>query len=308
MKNRKPPEDSVVDIRRWLQEALPRIVLAPSFLITIVFVYGFILWTGYLSFTASRLLPVYRWVGFKQYIRLWSLPNWYKALENLLIFGSLYIGICVFLGLILAILIDQKIRIEGMIRPIMLYPMAISFIVTGTAWKWFLNPGLGLEKTVREWGFESFTFDWIIDGDMAIYTVVMAAVWQSTGFVMAIFLAGLRGIDTDIIKAAYLEDASLFQIYRKIILPQLRPAILSAVIILSHMAIKSYDLVIALTGGGPGNATELPATFMYSYTFTRNRMGVGAASAVIMFMTVVSVMLPYIYAELKEKDHDQRGE
>ena len=308
MKNRKPPEDSGVDIRRWLQEALPRIVLAPSFLITIVFVYGFILWTGYLSFTASRLLPVYRWVGFKQYIRLWSLPNWYKALENLLIFGSLYIGICVFLGLILAILIDQKIRIEGMIRPIMLYPMAISFIVTGTAWKWFLNPGLGLEKTVREWGFESFTFDWIIDGDMAIYTVVMAAVWQSTGFVMAIFLAGLRGIDTDIIKAAYLEDASLFQIYRKIILPQLRPAILSAVIILSHMAIKSYDLVIALTGGGPGNATELPATFMYSYTFTRNRMGVGAASAVIMFMTVVSVMLPYIYAELKEKDHDQRGE
>ncbi len=287
---------------------MPRIVLAPSFLITIVFVYGFILWTGYLSFTASRLLPVYRWVGFKQYIRLWSLPNWYKALENLLIFGSLYIGICVFLGLILAILIDQKIRIEGMIRPIMLYPMAISFIVTGTAWKWFLNPGLGLEKTVREWGFESFTFDWIIDGDMAIYTVVMAAVWQSTGFVMAIFLAGLRGIDTDIIKAAYLEDASLFQIYRKIILPQLRPAILSAVIILSHMAIKSYDLVIALTGGGPGNATELPATFMYSYTFTRNRMGVGAASAVIMFMTVVSVMLPYIYAELKEKDHDQRGE
>ena len=278
---------------------MPRIVLAPSFLITIVFVYGFILWTGYLSFTASRLLPVYRWVGFKQYIRLWSLPNWYKALENLLIFGSLYIGICVFLGLILAILIDQKIRIEGMIRPIMLYPMAISFIVTGTAWKWFLNPGLGLEKTVREWGFESFTFDWIIDGDMAIYTVVMAAVWQSTGFVMAIFLAGLRGIDTDIIKAAYLEDASLFQIYRKIILPQLRPAILSAVIILSHMAIKSYDL---------GNATELPATFMYSYTFTRNRMGVGAASAVIMFMTVVSVMLPYIYAELKEKDHDQRGE
>ena len=253
-------------------------------------------------------MPVYRWVGFKQYIRLWSLPNWYKALENLLIFGFLYISICCILGLILAILIDQKIRIEGVIRPIMLYPMAISFIVTGTAWKWFLNPGLGLQKTVQGWGFEAFTFDWIINGDMAIYTVVMAAVWQSTGFVMAIFLAGLRGIDTDIIKAAYLENASIFQIYWKIILPQLRSAILSAIIILSHMAIKSYDLVVALTGGGPGNATELPATFMYSYTFTRNRMGVGAASAIIMFMTVVSVMLPYIYAELKEKDHDQRGE
>jgi len=308
MKKKITNAESGLDIRGWLQDALPRIVLAPSFLITIVFVYGFILWTGYLSFTASRMMPSYKWVGLKQYIKLWSLPNWYKALENLLIFGSLYIGICCILGLFLAILIDQKIRIEGMIRPIMLYPMAISFIVTGTAWKWFLNPGLGLQKTVQEWGFESFTFDWIINGDMAIYTVVMAAVWQSTGFVMAIFLAGLRGIDTDIIKAAYLEDATIFQIYRRIILPQLRPAFLSAIIILSHMAIKSYDLVIALTGGGPGNATELPATFMYSYTFTRNRMGIGAASAVIMFMTVVSIMLPYIYAELKEKDHDQRGE
>jgi glucose/mannose transport system permease protein len=308
MKKKIYDDGSGLAIRGWLQDAMPRIVLAPSFLITVVFVYGFILWTGYLSFTASRMMPSYKWVGFKQYIKLWSLPNWYKALENLVIFGSLYIGICCILGLLLAILIDQKIRIEGMIRPIMLYPMAISFIVTGTAWKWFLNPGLGLQKTVQEWGFESFTFDWIINGDMAIYTVVMAAVWQSTGFVMAIFLAGLRGIDTDIIKAAYLEDATIFQIYRKIILPQLRPAFLSAIIILSHMAIKSYDLVIALTGGGPGNATELPATFMYSYTFTRNRMGIGAASAVIMFMTVVSIMLPYIYAELKEKDHDQRGE
>ena len=308
MKKKIYDDGSGIDIRGWLQDAIPRIVLAPSFLITIIFVYGFILWTVYLSFTASRMMPSYKWVGLKQYIKLWSLPNWYKALENLLIFGSLYIGICCILGLILAILIDQKIRIEGMIRPIMLYPMAISFIVTGTAWKWFLNPGLGLQKTVQEWGFENFTFDWIINGDMAIYTVVMAAVWQSTGFVMAIFLAGLRGIDTDIIKAAYLEDATIFQIYRRIILPQLRPAFLSAIIILSHMAIKSYDLVIALTGGGPGNATELPATFMYSYTFTRNRMGIGAASAVIMFMTVVSIMLPYIYAELKEKDHDQRGE
>lgn len=308
MKKKIYNDGSGIDIRGWLQDAIPRIVLAPSFAITIVFVYGFILYTGYLSFTASRMMPSHKWVGFTQYIKLWSLPNWYKALENLVIFGSLYIGICCILGLILAILIDQKIRIEGALRPIMLYPMAISFIVTGTAWKWFLNPGLGLQKTVQGWGFENFTFDWIINGDMAIYTVVMAAVWQSTGFVMAIFLAGLRGIDSDIIKAAYLEDATIFQIYRKIILPQLRPAFLSAIIILSHMAIKSYDLVIALTGGGPGNATELPATFMYSYTFTRNRMGIGAASAVIMFMTVVSIMLPYIYAELKEKDHDQRGE
>jgi glucose/mannose transport system permease protein len=201
----------------------------------------------------------------------------------------------------LAIFLDQKIRGEGVLRPIYLYPMALSFIVTGTAWKWFLDPGIGLENTMRLWGWESFTFGWIKDGDMAIYTIVLAAVWQSSGFVMAMFLAGLRGIDNEILKAAQMDGASNWQLYRRIIIPQLRPAFLSAFVILAHLAIKTYDLVIALTGGGPGRATELPSTFMYSYTFTRNQMGIGAASAVIMLMTIAAIMIPYLYAELKEK-------
>lgn len=286
-----------------LRAFLPRMVLAPSFALVLLFVYGFILWTIYLSFTRSRMMPVYELVGFDSYYRLFAQPNWYKALENLAIFGGLYIGISIVLGLALAILIDQRIRGEGVFRPIYLYPMALSFIVTGTAWKWFLNPGFGLEKTMHAWGWASFKFDWLINSDMAIYTIVIAGVWQTSGFVMAMFLAGLRGIDAEIMKAAQIDGASTFAIYRRIVIPMLRPVFLSAVIVLMHVTIKSYDLVIALTGGGPGNATELPSTFMYSYTFTRNQMSVGAASAVIMLMTIAAVIVPYLYSELREPRH-----
>jgi glucose/mannose transport system permease protein len=282
-----------------LQRALPKSVLAPSFAVVLVVVYGFIAFTGVLSFTDSKILPSFNWVGWENYAKLWSFRNWITALENLAIFGSLYILLCSAIGLLLAILIDQKIRIEGLLRPIYLYPMALSFIVTGTAWKWFLDPGIGLEHTMRLWGWESFSFTWIKDGKMAIYCIVIAAIWQSSGFVMAMFLAGLRGIDNEIIKAAQIDGASNFNLYRRIIVPILRPAFLSVFVVRAHLPNKSYDLVIALTTGGPGGATELPATFMYSYTFTRNEMGIGASSAVIMLMMIASVIVPYLYSELR---------
>jgi glucose/mannose transport system permease protein len=283
------------------RDFLPKMVLAPSFALILFFVYGFILWTLYLSFTKSTLLPVYELAGFDAYVRLWSQPNWYVALKNLAIFGTLYIFFCITIGLFLAILLDQRIRGEGVLRPIFLYPMALSFVVTGTAWKWFLNPGLGLERTMQQWGWESFEFNWLVDTDMAIYTIVIAGVWQASGFIMAMFLAGLRGIDNEIIKAAEIDGASTFAIYRRIIIPMLRPAFLSAIIVLAHMAIKSYDLVVALTGGGPGNATELPSTFMYSYTFTRSEMAVGSASAIMMLMGITAIIVPYLYSELRER-------
>jgi glucose/mannose transport system permease protein len=247
------------------------------------------------------MLPLYTFVGLENYRKLWALEHWHTALANIAIFASLYIVICTIVGLALAIFLDQKIRGEGVLRPIYLYPMALSFIVTGTAWKWFLDPGIGLERTMHLWGWESFSFTWIKDSNMAIYTIVIAAVWQTSGFVMAMFLAGLRGIDNEILKAAQIDGATSFQLYRRIVIPLLRPAFLSAFVILSHLAIKSYDLVIALTGGGPGRATELPATFMYSYTFTRNQMGIGASSAVMMLMAIAAIMIPYLYSELKEK-------
>ena len=297
------------DFRTRLQEWLPKIVLSPSIAMVFVFVYGFILFTIYVSFTDSRILPfvgtggqdAYDLIGLENYSKLWRLSHWEVAITNIGIFAGLYITLCTIVGLLLAIFLDQKIRGEGVLRPIYLYPMALSFIVTGTAWKWFLDPGIGLENVMQMWGWETFSFDWIKNRDYAIYTIVIAAIWQSSGFTMAMFLAGLRGIDNEMLKAAQIDGASNFQLYWRIIIPQLRPAFLSAIVILAHLAIKSYDLVIAMTGGGPGRASEVPATFMYSYTFSRNQMGIGAASAVIMLMTIAAIMIPYLYSELKEK-------
>jgi glucose/mannose transport system permease protein len=289
---------------RWLQSQLPKIVLAPSFAAVIVFVYGFIGWTAYVSFTRSKLLPRYQFEGLLQYRKLWQMDRWYVALDNLLVFSVLFILFCMVLGLLLAVLLDQRIRVEGALRTIYLYPMALSFIVTGTAWKWLLNPGLGVQKVVREFGFENFEFDWLVDPEMAIYTIVIAGVWQSSGFVMAMFLAGLRSIDDEIIKAAYIDGASLPRIYFGIIIPSMRPVFLSAFIVLAHLAIKSFDLIIVLTRGGPGYATDMPATFMYAMAFSRGRIGLAAASATIMMVTVIAIVVPYLYSELRNKGND----
>ena len=285
--------------REALQDLLPKIVLAPSFAVILVFVYGFIVFTAFLSFSGSKLLPDFStWVGFNNYIRLFNHPNWIVSLKNLAIFSVLYIVVCSVIGLALAIFLDQKIRGEGMLRPIYLYPMALSFIVTGVAWKWFLDPGIGLEHVMQSLGWESFSFRWIKDGKMAIYTIVIAAVWQSSGFVMAMFLAGLRGVDNEIIKAAQIDGASTVTIYRRIVIPLMRPVFLSAFVVLAHLAIKSYDLVVAMTDGGPGTATWTPALFMTKFTFGRNEMGMGAASAIIMMMMIFAIIVPYLYSEL----------
>ena len=289
-------------MRAILQEHLPKLVLAPSFALILLFVYGFILFTGLLSLTGSKLLPDFStWVGFENYIRLFKHPNWIRSLYNLAIFTSLYITVCTVIGLGLAILLDQKIRGEGFLRPIYLYPMALSFIVTGVAWKWFLDPGIGLESIVQGWGFENFSFRWIKDPKMAIYTIVIAAVWQSSGFIMAMFLAGLRGVDTEIIRAAQIDGASTLTVYRRIVIPMMRPIFLSAFVVLAHLSIKSYDLVVAMTDGGPGTATWTPALFMQKFTFGRNEMGMGAASAIIMLMMIAAVMVPYLYSELRQE-------
>jgi glucose/mannose transport system permease protein len=294
------PRRSIVAI---IEDLLPKIVLAPTTLAAMIFIYGFILWTAWISFTKSRMLPSYDLAGLYQYAKLFTNDRWWVACKNLMIFGGLFIVICIVLGLLLAILLDQKIRAEGALRTIYLYPMALSFIVTGTAWKWILNPGLGLERLVRQMGFENFTFDWLVNSEMAIYTVVIAGVWQSSGFVMALFLAGLRGIDDAIIKAAQVDGASLPRIYRRIIIPSLRPVFFSAIIILGHIAIKSFDLVVVLTRGGPGYASDVPATFMYTFAFTRSRLGFGAASAMVMFCGVMAIIIPYLYSELRTKSN-----
>lgn len=284
-----------------LADSMPKLVLAPSFVIMMVCIYGYILWTAALSFTKSRMLPQWDFVGFDQYTKLMANDRWAVSSQNLIIFGGMFILICLVIGITMAILLDQKIRQEGFLRTIYLYPMAISFIVTGTAWKWLLNPSMGIQQIVRDWGYTDFTFDWLVNSEMVVFCLVIAAVWQSSGFVMALFLAGLRGVDQEMIKAAQLDGASLPTVYRRIILPSLKPVFFSAFVILSHIAIKSFDLVTALTGGGPGYSSDLPANFMYAHAFTRSQMGLGAASGMMMLGGVLAILIPYLYSELRGK-------
>jgi glucose/mannose transport system permease protein len=279
---------------------LPKLLISPSAILSLVCIYGFIMFTIYLSFTTSTMMPSYELTGTANYERLLGLENWRVSLINLGTFAVLYILIAGVLGLVFAILIDQKIRAESLFRSIFLYPMALSLIVTGTAWKWLLDPGVGLEHTLRTLGWETFSFGWIKSSEMAIYCVVIAAVWQTTGFVMAMFLAGLRGVDSEQVNAARVDGAKTWQIYLRIIIPQLGPVFVSAFVILAHMAIKSYDLVVALTNGGPGRSTWLPSVFMYQYTFTRNEMAVGAASSVLMLLAIGLIVLPYLLSEMRK--------
>lgn len=280
---------------------LPRLVVAPGFVLGLAFIYGLLAWNGWLSVSASRLLPNYEFVGLEPYEQLFDSERFQVALRNMAVFGGLFIGGSMALGLLLAVLLDQKIRAEGVLRTIYLYPMAVSFIVTGTAWKWILNPGLGLEHLVQQWGWADFSFDWLVNPDKAIYCVAIAGVWQSAGFVMALFLAGLRGIDDAIIRAAQVDGASLPRIYWRIVLPSLRPVFFSTLMVVSHLAIKSFDLVMALTAGGPGYASDLPATFMYATAFSRGQIAVGAASATVMLATVAAIVVPYLYSELRQR-------
>ncbi|MEM1287193.1 MAG: sugar ABC transporter permease [Pseudomonadota bacterium] len=287
---------------RLLRAYLPQLTLLPSLILVAVTVYGFIALTAVLSLTRSKMLPRFdRWEGFENYLRVWNHPRWEVALENFFIFGILYIGGTLLIGLFLAILLDQKIRTEGFLRTVYLYPMALSFIVTGVAWQWIMAPDLGLERAMHIWGWESFRFGWIKDSDLAIYCVVIAGVWQASGFVMALFLAALRGINQEILSAARMDGASGPRIYWHVIVPALRPAFLTAIVVQGHLAIKSYDLVVALTRGGPGFATELPSTFMYEFTFSRNEMALGASSAVMMLVLLTVLIVPYLFSELRSE-------
>ena len=292
------------------ENTLPKLVIAPGFVLGFAFIYGLMIWNGLLSVTNSRMLPNYdEFVGLEQYVRLWDMDRWYIALKNLGIFSILYVGGSMLLGMVLAIFLDQKIRGEGVLRTIYLYPMALSFIVTGTAWKWILNPSLGLEKLMHDLGWTSFGFDWLVQSDTAIYCVVIAGIWQSAGFAMALFLAGLRGIDDSIIKAAQIDGASLPRIYWRIVLPVLRPVVFSTILVLSHLSIKAFDKTRMVentqTNLAAGYASDVPATFMFTMSFTRGQIGLGAASATMMLATVAAIVVPYLYSELRAKPHER---
>jgi len=278
-----------VDLRR-----LPELLtIWVPLLLSAGHVMSFALWTIWVSFTPSTLVPVSGWVGLRNYTAMMATRNWQIALDNLLVFGSGFVLLSVLTGLLLAILLDQRIRGENLLRSIFLYPLAVSFVVTGTVWSWLLNPGIGIQKLITGLGWASFRFDWLIDRDMAIWTIVIAAVWQSSGFAMALFLAGLRSVDGDLVKAAQIDGAGPVRLYGRVILPTLWPITVTVVVIQLQFAITTFDLVRALTGGGPGIATQLPALVVYDFMFQRGLIARGAAAAVLMLLILLAVLLPY---------------
>ena len=277
-------------------------IAAIPMIITVLCVFiGGSLWTIAYSFTGSRLLPKWNWKGLDQYERLWDTKRWLVSIENLFIYGICTLIASLVIGFVLAALMDQKIRFENTFRTIILYPFALSFIVTGLVWQWILNPDLGVQSIVRSLGFENFEFDPLYNPDIAIYGILIAGLWQGTGLVMCLMLAGLRGIDEDIWKASRIDGIPAWKTYLFIVLPMMKPVLITTLVIISTGIVRVYDLVVAQTGGGPGLATEMPAKYVYDYLFGAQNLGQGFAASSMMLLAVSIVIIPWAYLEFGGK-------
>ncbi len=274
-----------------------KIAAIPMIFTALVVFVGGTLWTVTYSFTNSKLLPREKWVGFDQYERLWGTNRWNVAIENILIYGVFSLIFSLVIGFVLAALLDQKIRFEDAFRTILLYPFALSFIVTGLVWQWILNPEFGIQSMVRGLGWESFTFDPLYNPEIVVYGLLIAGLWQGTGFVMCLMLAGLRGIDEDIWKAARVDGIPMWKTYLFIIIPMMRPVFITTLVIIAAGIVKLYDLVVAQTSGGPGIASEVPAKYVYDYMFQGQNLGQGFAASTMMLVSVLIVLIPWAYLE-----------
>ncbi|MDB2417176.1 sugar ABC transporter permease [Paracoccaceae bacterium] len=271
--------------------AIPMIVTA-----MLVFVGG-TAWTIVYSFTKSGLLPRLKWVGFQQYERLWDTKKWLVSIENLFIYGLCMLILMFVIGFILAALIDQKVRFESVFRTVILYPYALSFVVTGLIWQWILNPSFGVQGIVRDLGWASFTFDPLYNPDIAIFGVLIAGLWQGSGLVMVLMLAGLRGIDEDVWKATRVDGIPTWKTYVVVIIPMMRPVFITTLVIVTTGIVKVFDLIVAQTGGGPGIATEVPAKYVYDLMFQAQNLGQGFAASTMMLLTVMLVVIPWAMLE-----------
>lgn len=264
--------------------------------VLVVFVGG-TTWTVVHSFTKSKLLPKLNFVGFDQYERLWGTRRWLVSIENLALYGLLSLMFTLVIGFALAAMLDRKIRGENVFRTIFLYPFALSFIVTGLAWQWILNPDLGLQQVVRDLGWASFELNPLNNPDTVMYGVLVAGLWQGTGLIMVIMLAGLRGIDEDIWKAARVDGIGTVKTYLRVIIPMMRPVFVTALVLIASGIIKLYDLVVALTNGGPGLSSEVPAKYVINYMFRAQNLGQGFAASTMMLLSVVIILIPWAYLE-----------
>lgn len=280
---------------RWSRWT-PQLALTPAIAITLVAFVGSMLWTIYLSLTRSRRFPDYAidWTEWgRQYERLFSDDAWIISLKNLLILGvgsTLAIGF----GFILACLIDRERRGEGVFRTVFLYPLAISLIVTGVAWRWLFDPTLGVQRVLDGMGLGFMRFDWLASGDTAIYGIILASVWQGSGFYMALMLAGLKAINTEIWSAARLDGISIWRFYTEIVIPMMKFTFLTCAILLSLGVVKAYDIVVAMTNGGPGQSTWVPAYFTINAYWQKSNLGYASAAAVVMLLITLAIFLPLV--------------
>ncbi|WP_240035168.1 carbohydrate ABC transporter permease [Neobacillus notoginsengisoli] len=286
--------------------------LLPSIILIMVFVYGFIGWTGYVSLSNwNSLVPDFSFAGLKNYAFLFNDYRFQADLRNTLFFTLFFIIAVLASGLLLAILLDQKIRGESLFRNIFFFPMALSFIVTGVVWQWLLNPSTGVNLLLKKFGMSPlwYTSVKVIPGvewgkiefgvPVAIIAVVIAAMWQMTGFSLAMYLAGLRGIPEELREAARMDGASELQVYTKIILPLLMPITVSVIIIMAHISLKIFDLIYAMTGPGANFVTDVPGMYMFETTFRGNYYANGAAITIIMLLSVAIFIVPYLISSRK---------
>ncbi len=283
--------------RQLFKNLNAKIASIPMILTALCVFVGGTVWTVVYSFTNSKLLPRLNFVGLDQYHRLWATQRWLISIENLAIYGILSLIFSLLIGFMLAALMDQKIRFENTFRTIFLYPFAMSFIVTGLVWQWILNPEFGIQHIVRGFGFTSFTFDPLYNPSIVIYGVLIAGLWQGTGLIMCLMLAGLRGIDEDIWKAARVDGIPTWKTYLLIIIPMMRPVFITTLVIITSGIVKLYDLVVAQTGGGPGIASEVPAKYVYDLMFLAQNLGQGFAASTMMLLSVLIVVIPWAYLE-----------
>lgn len=287
--------------RRLLRNPMAKLAAVPMIVTATVVFVGCSLWTVVYSFTSSKLLPKMNYVGLDQYERLWGSSRWIASVENLAVYGILTLVLSLVLGFLFAALLDQKIRLESLFRTIILYPYALSFIVTGLVWQWILNPEMGLQGMLQRAGFSGASFDPLHNPDQVLIALLMAGLWQGTGLVTVIMLAGLRGVDEDIWKAARVDGIPAWKTYLFIVIPILRPVFVTCVVLIGAGIVKVYDLVVALTAGGPGNSSEVPAKYVYDYMFANQNLGQGFAASTMMLLAVMVIVVPWAIYEFGGK-------
>lgn len=280
------------------------LALSPSILAVGIFIYGFIVWTGYISLVNwNDALPTYAFVGLRNFQRLFETERFQIDLRNTAIFATLFMVQCIVVGFALALLLDQHIRGENAFRTIFLLPFAVSSVVTGVAWRWLMNPASGINRLFDYAGLGFLKSGWYTDPRIGIAAVTIVATWQMSGYVMALYLAGLRSIPAEIREAAAIDGASGLALYRHVIIPLLMPVTLSAAILLGTYSLRLFDITVVMTSSGQGFSTDTPALFMFQTTFQSNKFSQGSAIAFVMLLLALLLIVPYmIFSARTEKN------